>query len=65
MTNTSRDYALDRLAENAEIIREAEATIESYVVNARTLGASWADIAISLGVSKQSAWERYRASAHD
>ena len=65
MTNTSRDYALDRLAENSEIIREAEAEIESYVMNARSLGASWADIAISLGVSKQAAWERYKQLAHD
>lgn len=47
----------------AEIRQDADALHESLVVEVRRLrlqGASWAQIGRGLGVSRQSAWERWK-----
>jgi hypothetical protein len=36
-----------------------ERLTQAHVNRARRTGASWTDIGIALGVSKQSAWERF------
>jgi hypothetical protein len=57
--------ALIRAAEQVAALRAAEADLERLIARALHWGASWAEIAGVLGVSRQSAHERYRRLRYD
>jgi DNA invertase Pin-like site-specific DNA recombinase len=44
----------------AQLAREAEGRLEEYVRRARAAGASWQAIGAAIGITRQSAWERFR-----
>lgn len=50
---------LDGLAESRRVATALEKLQRQLVRSARTEGRSWAEIGDSLGISKQSAWERF------
>jgi hypothetical protein len=50
---------LDRLPLIAASLQQVEEALEQWVVEARRRRASWARIGEVLGVSRQSAWERF------
>lgn len=54
------DFDLPNLAELVELRLDLEDAIASAVRNLREQDHSWTAIAAELGVSRQSAWERYR-----
>jgi biotin operon repressor len=49
-----------RCLEQAQLTREAQRRLEKYVRRARAAGASWQAIGTALGITRQSAWERFR-----
>jgi hypothetical protein len=56
------DQVLDRLPRIAAIGAQAEASLRAWVGQARQRGSSWATIGAALGMSRQSAWERFTAA---
>jgi DNA-directed RNA polymerase specialized sigma24 family protein len=50
---------LDGLAESRRVAAALEKLQRQLVRSARIEGRSWAEIGDSLGISKQSAWERF------
>ncbi len=52
---------LDLLPKVAAAITQAEDNLAQLVRRGRTLGATWAQIGSALGVTRQSAWERFSA----
>lgn len=61
MTKTS---ALKHLASAADRLAAAEARRDRAVAAAMQAGATWAEIAVSLGVSTQAAHRRFRWLRH-
>lgn len=66
----ARDWRGDRdwraRVELAVVVREqAERMLADAVDQARADGASWADVAAVLGVSRQTAWERFGPLTED
>jgi hypothetical protein len=53
------DAVLASLPRVAQAGNQAEYALTQYVRKARQLGASWAAIGQALGVTRQSAWERF------
>lgn len=53
---------LTRIGKGTDKIALIERQVRSDVEFAREQGASWRMIAVALGVTTQSAWERYRPS---
>src|SRR5690349_276255 len=45
---------------HARVSRETQKRGERYVQQARAAGASWQRIGAALGITRQSAWERFR-----
>ncbi|HLI45152.1 MAG TPA: ClpX C4-type zinc finger protein [Acidimicrobiales bacterium] len=58
---TSLDQALDHLPRVAAASAQVEANLAGWVRRARELGATWAQIGRALGITRQSAWERFSA----
>lgn len=56
---TSAEQALDLMPKMAAAGAQAEANLTTLVRRARTLGATWAKIGEALGMTRQSAWERF------
>jgi len=56
------EQLLDRLPRIAATGAQAEASLRAWVGQARHRGVSWATIGAALGMSRQSAWERFSAS---
>jgi hypothetical protein len=54
------EYELDDIREAREARDHAQAHLDKAVQIARAKGDSWTRIAGALGVTVQSAWERYR-----
>jgi hypothetical protein len=50
---------LDSVADMAELRQEVEANLTAAVAAARAAGATWTALGVKLGVSRQSAQERY------
>lgn len=50
---------LARLPRIASVAAQVEGSLQRWVGEARRRGSSWADIGESLGMSRQSAWERF------
>ncbi|PXX70986.1 ClpX C4-type zinc finger protein [Nocardia tenerifensis] len=44
---------------------QADRNLRLWVAKARTLGATWTQIGQALGMTRQSAWERYAADSRD
>jgi len=57
--------ALALAAEQLAAVRAAEADLERLIARALHWGASWAEVAAVLGVTRQSAHERYRRLRYD
>jgi len=53
---------LKQLPRIASVAMQAEGGLQRWVGEARRRGSSWASIGESLGVSRQSAWERFANS---
>ena len=58
----SLDDTLAQLAPVASAAAQVDRSLEGWVQRARALGASWAQIGNALGISRQSAWERFAAA---
>jgi hypothetical protein len=54
-----RDEALEMLALSEVVIRKAGYGRQAMVRSAREAGASWTQIGLALGSSKQAAWEAH------
>jgi hypothetical protein len=63
LTSWEDDLDLDRVLASLPRMAAAGAQVEgnlsSFVRRARELGATWATIGASLGMTRQSAWERF------
>jgi hypothetical protein len=63
MTSWEEDLDLERvlasLPRMAAVGAQAESNLARYVLRARALGATWAVIGSSMGMTRQSAWERF------
>jgi ATP-dependent protease Clp ATPase subunit len=57
----SLDDALANLPNVARAQAQVEESLLGWVRRARTLGATWAQIGDALGITRQSAWERFAA----
>jgi len=53
------DSPLDGLCESAGLARALDKLQRRLVQQARDAGRSWTEIGSSLGISRQSAWERF------
>lgn len=60
-----RRDALARAGDQITIVHAAEVDLERLIARARHWGASWAEVAAVLGVTRQSAHERYRLIRYD
>src|SRR5689334_11887745 len=58
-SQTDVDQVLDNLPRIAAAGAQVEQTLTGWVRHARSLGATWARIGESLGMTRQSAWERF------
>lgn len=54
-----QESALGALSAASLTLRNAESRLDAAVVNARESGLSWAQIGATLGISRQSAHERW------
>jgi hypothetical protein len=59
------EYELDDIREAREARDHAQADLDKAVQIARDKGHSWTQIARSLGVTVQAAWERYRRQVEE
>ncbi len=57
----SLDAALANLPNVARAQAQVEESLLGWVRRARTLGATWAQVGEALGITRQSAWERFAA----
>jgi hypothetical protein len=57
----SLDTALAMLPNVARAQAQVEESLLGWVRRARTLGATWAQVGDALGITRQSAWERFAA----
>ncbi len=64
-TERRKTDALALTGEQLAVVRAAEADLERLIARALHWGASWAEIATVLGVTRQSAHERYRRLRYD
>ncbi len=55
---------LRRIAATSEVAEQARSALDDEVAAARQAGLSWTLIGLALGVSRQAAQQRFRASAH-
>lgn len=53
------DSTLDELSQASASVKRAEAELSATVIAARKTGASWAQIGAALGMTRQSAHERW------
>jgi hypothetical protein len=56
---------LERLPRIASVAMQVEGGLQRWVGEARRRGSSWASIGESLGMSRQSAWERFANSDNE
>ena len=56
---TYNEYFSDWIFNACEFSEQAESILASEVELARTFGVTWQEIAASLGVSRQAAWDRF------
>jgi len=56
---------LHRLPRIAAVASQVDGGLRRWVEEARRRGSSWADIGDALGMSRQSAWERFSGSGSD
>jgi len=57
--NLDLEAVLASLPRMAAASEQVEHNLSRFVARARTLGATWAAIGTSLGMTRQSAWERF------
>ena len=61
-TPLTREEALEMLALSEVVIRKAGYGRQAMVRAARDAGASWAQVGVALGTTKQAAWEAHSAA---
>lgn len=64
-TERHKTDALDQAARQVDVVHTAEADLERFVGRALHWGATWAEIADALGVTRQSAHQRFRRLRYD
>ena len=57
--------ALTQAVDKLKVVRMAEADLERLIARAMHWGASWAEIADVVGVTRQSAHQRFRRLRYD
>jgi hypothetical protein len=58
---TRESHSLRRCGlRQAQLSQEARHRLDDYVRHARAAGASWQQVGSALGITRQSAWERFR-----
>jgi ATP-dependent Clp protease ATP-binding subunit ClpX len=62
MGSASKEEVCTTLPRVAASCAQAERDLTAWVARARDLGVTWAEIGASLGVTRQSAWERFAKS---
>ncbi len=60
---TEADEALDALPRVAAAAAGVEIQLAGWAARARALGATWSAIGAALGITRQSAWERFTDQA--
>jgi hypothetical protein len=60
MSETDKGELLAALGQVSGQIQGLDIDRDEKIIAARAAGASWTEIGEALGISKQSAWERYR-----
>jgi len=59
-TERHKTDALVKARRQVDAVRVAQDELEVFIARARYWGATWSEIADALGISRQSAHERYR-----
>lgn len=62
-TDMSDEQLLEHLPRIAGLVGNVEAGLQDRVADLRGRGVSWGRIGAALGMSRQSAWERFHATA--
>lgn len=57
--------ALNQAGDQVRAVRAAEADLETLIARALHWGATWAQVADTLGVTRQSAHQRFRRLRYD
>jgi hypothetical protein len=57
--------ALHHIRRQVSVVRDAQDELELFIARAQHWGATWAEIADALGVTRQSAHQRYRRLRYD
>ncbi len=55
----SDQQMLDHVPRMAVVAQQVETTLRSWVLELRRRGVTWAKIGAALGITRQSAWERF------
>jgi hypothetical protein len=63
LTGDWESAPLDGLCQAARLAAAVEKLQRDLVRRARAAGGSWTDVGAALGISRQSAWERFSASS--
>jgi hypothetical protein len=67
MSSWEEDLDLERVLKDlprmAIVGAQAERNLSRYVQKARELGATWSVVGTALGMTRQSAWERFSGNA--
>jgi broad specificity phosphatase PhoE len=59
------DEILQRIPRIAAVASQVDGGLRRWVTEAHRRGSSWADIGDALGMSRQSAWERFSGGGSD
>lgn len=64
-TERRKTDALTNARRQVAVVRDAQDELERFVARAHHWGATWAEIADALGMTRQSAHQRYRHLRYD
>lgn len=64
-TERHKTDALDNTRRQVAIVHDAQDELERFIARAQHWGATWSEIADALGITRQSAHQRYRHLRYD
>lgn len=64
-TERHKTDALNNTRRQVAVVRAAQDELELFIARAQHWGATWAEIADALGITRQSAHQRYRHLRYD